>query len=214
VALCLGVVGLVGLALKVDLVNDLGGDPAALGPFLVSHLGLPNWAIYLFVLIVLSACYSTCDGTLAAVSSVSAVDVIKPLFPNISEKSLFTWTRLSMVVAAGISVAVVLSGIDLVTLVLGTSIIRAAVLVPLVLSIIWSRMNATAFTAGTILGLIAGVFALAKFGEEIGTYTVVAVSTVVPIIIALANKKKFDYTTLNRVQDLSEAPSPSQVTVN
>ena len=75
-------------------------------------------------------------------------------------------------------------------------------------------MNATAFTAGTILGLIAGVFALAKFGEEIGTYTVVAVSTVVPIIIALANKKKFDYTTLNRVQDLSEAPSPSQVTVN
>ncbi len=214
VALCLGVVGLVGLALKVDLVNDLGGDPAALGPFLVSHLGLPNWAIYLFVLIVLSACYSTCDGTLAAVSSVSAVDVIKPLFPNISEKSLFTWTRLSMVVAAGISVAVVLSGIDLVTLVLGTSIIRAAVLVPLVLSIIWSRMNATAFTAGTILGLIAGVFALAKFGEEIGTYTVVAVSTVVPIIIALANKKKFDYTTLNRVQDLSEAPSHSQVTVN
>jgi Na+/proline symporter len=214
VALCLGVVGLVGLALKVDLVNDLGGDPAALGPFLVSHLGLPNWVIYLFVLIVLSACYSTCDGTLAAVSSVSAVDVIKPLFPNISEQSLFTWTRLSMVIAAVISVAVVLSGIDLVTLVLGTSIIRAAVLVPLVLSIIWSRMNATAFTAGTIVGLIAGVFALFKFGEEIGTYTVVAVSTVVPIIIALINNKKFDYTTLNQVQDLSKAPSPDQIAVN
>ncbi|MGV2389488.1 MAG UNVERIFIED_CONTAM: hypothetical protein LVR29_18350 [Microcystis novacekii LVE1205-3] len=41
------------------------------------------------MIIVLSACYSTCDGTLAAVSSVSAVDVIKPLFPDISDRSLF-----------------------------------------------------------------------------------------------------------------------------
>lgn len=206
VALCLGVVGLVGIALNVDLAKDLGGDPAALGPFLVSHLGLPSWVIYLFVIIVLSACYSTCDGTLAAVSSVSAVDVIKPLFPNISEKSLFTWTRLSMVLAASISIAVVLSGIDLVTLVLGTSIIRAAVLVPLMLSIIWSRMNARAFTWGTIIGLLAGVFALVRFGEEIGTYTVVAVSTIVPILIALTNTERFDYTSLNRIQDISEAP--------
>jgi Na+/proline symporter len=213
VALCLGTVGLVGIALKVDLARDLGGDPAALGPFLVSHLGLPSWAIYLFVIIVLSACYSTCDGTLAAVSSVSAVDVIKPLFPNISERALFTWTRLSMVLAAGISVSVVLSGIDLVTLVLGTSIIRAAVLVPLVLSIVWSRMNATAFTAGTILGLIAGVFALARFGEEIGTYTVVAVSTIVPIVIALTNSERFDYTRLSQAQDLSEVPEPRQAIV-
>ncbi|HEY9644203.1 MAG TPA: hypothetical protein V6C57_27160 [Coleofasciculaceae cyanobacterium] len=210
VALCLGTVGLAGIALKVDLAKDLGGDPAALGPFLVSHLGLPSWAIYLFVIIVLSACYSTCDGTLAAVSSVSAVDVIKPLFPNISERALFTWTRISMVVAAGISVSVVLSGIDLVTLVLGTSIIRAAVLVPLVLSIIWSRMNATAFTAGTILGLIAGVIALAQFGEEIGTYTVVAVSTIVPILIALTNSERFDYTSLGQAQDLSEVPESPQ----
>jgi Na+/proline symporter len=178
---------------------------------LVSHLGLPDWVIYLFVIIVLSACYSTCDGTLAAVSSVSAVDVIKPLFPAISDRSLFAWTRFSMVLAAGISVAVVLSGIDLVTLVLGTSIIRAAVLVPLVLSIVWSRMNATAFTAGTIIGLIAGVFALAKFGEEIGTYTVVAVSTIVPIVIALTNSRRFDYTQLRQAQDLSEIPDTSSV---
>jgi Na+/proline symporter len=211
VALCLGVVGLVGIALKVDLARDLGGDPAALGPFLISHLGLPDWVIYLFVIIVLSACYSTCDGTLAAVSSVSAVDVIKPLFPDISDRSLFAWTRFSMVLAAGISVAVVLSGIDLVTLVLGTSIIRAAVLVPLILSIIWSRMNATAFTAGTIIGLIAGVFTLAKFGEEIGTYTVVAVSTIVPIVIALTNSRRFDYTQLRQAQDLSEIPDTSSV---
>jgi Na+/proline symporter len=206
VALCLGTVGLAGIALKVDLAKDLGGDPAALGPFLVSHLGLPSWAIYLFVIIVLSACYSTCDGTLAGISSIAAVDVIKPLFPNISERALFTWTRLSMVLAAVISVGVVLSGIDLVTLVLGSSIIRSAILVPLILSIVWSRMNANAFTTGTIVGLIAGVISLAKFGEEISTYTVVTVSTIVPVVIALTNSQQFDYSSLNKAQDISEVP--------
>jgi len=206
VALCLGTVGLVGLALKVDLVKDLGNDPAALGPFLVAHLGLPSWVIYLFVILVLSACYSVTDGTLAAVSSVSAVDVIKPLFPHISEKALFAWTRFSMVIAAGISVLVIISGIDLVTLVLGTSIIRSAVLVPLVLSIVWDKMNARAFTFGTIIGLIAGVFALLKFGQEIGTYTVVIVSTIVPILIASTNSRRFDYGVLRQSHDLTEEP--------
>lgn len=202
VALCLGTLGLVGLALKVDLTRDLGGDAAALGPFLVSHLGLPNWVIYLFVVIVLSACYSVVDGALASVSSVSAVDVIKPLFPQISERALFAWTRFSMVLAASISVVVVVSGIDLVTLVLSTSIIRAAVLVPLILSILWSRMNATAFTSGTIIGLIAGAIALLKFGEATGTYTVTVVSTVVPILIARASSDRFDYSSLRQTEGL------------
>jgi Na+/proline symporter len=214
VALCLGTVGLVGLALKVDLAKDLGGDPAALGPFLISHLGLPNWVIYLFVIIVLSACYSVVDGALASVSSVSAVDVIKPLFPNISDRSLFAWTRLSMAIASAISVGVVLSGVDLVTLVLSTSIIRAAVLVPLILSILWDRMNATAFTAGTIIGLIAGTLALLKFGEAAGTYTVTVVSTIVPVVIALSNSERFDYSSLRQTEGLAgDAPEASSFAV-
>jgi uncharacterized membrane protein YgaE (UPF0421/DUF939 family) len=65
-------------------------------------------------------------------------------------------------------------------------------------------MNARAFTWGTIIGLISGVFALTQFGEEIGTYTVVAVSTIVPILIALTNPERFDYASLTQVQDISE----------
>jgi Na+/proline symporter len=139
--------------------------------------------------------------------------VVQTKGDNLLSVTLFTWTRLSMVVAAVISIAVVLSGIDLVTLVLGTSIIRAAVLVPLMLSILWSRMNARAFTWGTIIGLIAGVFALAQFGEEIGTYTVLTVSTIVPILIALTNTEQFDYASLNQVQDISEVPEAQTSTI-
>src|SRR5579883_3089385 len=131
IALCLGVLGLVGIALNVDVVKDLGNDSAALAPFLISHLGLPNWVIYLFVIIVLSACYSTVDGALTGVSAITAVDVLHRFFPHIRDSKLFFWTRLSMVITIIISVAVVLSGVDFVTLLLVTSVIRGAVLVPL-----------------------------------------------------------------------------------
>ncbi|MBD2153812.1 sodium:solute symporter [Leptolyngbya sp. FACHB-16] len=202
IALCLGVIGLVGIAFNVDLARDLGGDAAAIGPYLISHLGLPHWIIYLFVVIVLSACYSTCDGALAAVSSISAVDIIKPLVPNIPEKTLFQWTRLSMVITVIVSIAVVLSGIDFVSLLLGTSAIRGAILVPLILSIAWRKMNAAAFIWGTIAALVVGIPTMLTYGEVISTPTIVAVSTIVPIIIASFNRDSFDYRLLQRAQDI------------
>jgi len=41
IPICLGLLGLVGLALHVDVHTQLGGDAAAVGPYLISHLGLP-----------------------------------------------------------------------------------------------------------------------------------------------------------------------------
>lgn len=202
IALGLGVIGLVGVALNVDLNTDLGGDPAAVGPFLISHLGLPVWVIFLFVIVVLSACYSTCDGALAAISSITTVDIVKPFFPNVSESNLFVWARLSMVIAILISITVVLSGIDFVTLLLGTSAIRGAVLVPLILSIAWRRMNASAFTLGTIAALVIGIPTMFSFGQVISTPTIVLVSTIVPIIIASFNRDNFDFGVLQQAKDI------------
>jgi urea-proton symporter len=202
IALCLGVLGLVAISLNVDLVRDLGNDPAAVGPFLVSHLGLPDWVVYIFVLAVLSACYSVSDGALAAVSSITAVDIIKPIFPNISDNKLLFWTRASMVITGIISVAVVLSGVDFVTLLLGTSAIRGAVLVPLILSIVWSKMNARAFTWGTISAVIIGIPSRFLFGELVSTSLIVFVSTIVPLVIGFLNEEKFDYSVLSQVEDI------------
>ncbi|HEY9643909.1 MAG TPA: hypothetical protein V6C57_25690 [Coleofasciculaceae cyanobacterium] len=203
IALCLGVLGLVGIALNVDVVKDLGNDSAALAPFLISHLGLPNWVIYLFVIIVLSACYSTVDGALTGVSAITAVDVIHRFFPDIRDSKLFFWTRLSMVITILISVAVVLSGVDFVTLLLVTSVIRGAVLVPLILSIVWDKMNALAFTSGTIVALIAGLIARVFFpGELVSTSVVIIVSAVLPLIIGSLNRDRFDYAVLAQAKDI------------
>ena len=203
IALGLGVLGLIGLALHVDLKRDLGGDSAALAPFLLTHIGLPSWVIYLFVVMVLAACKSVVDGTLTGVSTITAVDIFKRYFPNVSERTLFFWTRASMVIVIAGAIAILLGGVNFVTLLLVTSAIRGAVLIPLILAIVWPRLNATAFVAGTLSALVAGVIARLLTNSEVAsTAAVVITSAVVPLLIGAFNKVRYDYAELARVQDL------------
>src|ERR1700747_3830403 len=204
IALGLGVLGLIGLAAHVDLQKDLGGDSAALAPFLLTHLSLPSWLIYLFVIMVLAACKSVVDGALTGVSTITAVDIFKRYLPNVSERTRFFWTRASMVLVIAISIAILLGGVNFVTLLLVTSAIRGAVLIPLVLAIIWPKMNATAFVSGTLSALLAGVIArlLYSNSEVISTAVVVITSAVVPLVIGALNKQRYDYSELAKVQDL------------
>src|SRR3984893_10641120 len=120
IPICLGLLGLIGLALHVNVNTQLGGDAAAVGPYLVSHLGMPTWLVILYVIVVLSACYSVIDSAFTATSSVFVVDIIKPLVPKISEKQLFLWAKIPMFFTALIAAGVVLTGVDFVTIVLTT----------------------------------------------------------------------------------------------
>ena len=209
IALGLGVLGLIGLAAHVDLQKDLGGDSAALAPFLLTHLSLPNWLIYLFVIMVLAACKSVVDGALTGVSTITAVDIFKRYLPNVSERTRFFWTRASMVLVIVISIAILLGGVNFLTLLLVTSAIRGAVLIPLILAIIWPKMNATAFVSGTLSALVAGIIARLLYGnsEIISTAVVVITSAVVPLIIGFLNKQPYDYSELAKVQDLQTSQS-------
>ena len=209
IALGLGVLGLIGLAAHVDLQKDLGGDSAALAPFLLTHLGLPSWLIYVFVIMVLAACKSVVDGALTGVSTITAVDIFKRYLPNVSERTRFFWTRASMVLVIVISIAILLGGVNFVTLLLVTSAIRGAVLIPLILAIVWPKMNATAFVSGTVSALVAGIIArlLYSNSEIISTAVVVITSAVVPLVIGALNKQRYDYSELAKVQDLQTSHS-------
>ena len=57
---------------------------------------LPVVIVSLYVLIILNACYSSIDGAFSALSSIVAVDLVKPLVPDIAEKRLFALTKSSM----------------------------------------------------------------------------------------------------------------------
>ncbi|HHP7244369.1 MAG TPA: sodium:solute symporter family protein [Elainellaceae cyanobacterium] len=202
IPICLGLLGLIGIALNVDLATDLGNDAAAVGPFVISHIGLPNWLIYSYVFVILSACYSTMDGALASLSSIAAVDVIKPVSPQVQDRTLFGLTRISMLVAAAIALIVVLSGIDFVTIVLTTYAIRTAILVPLMLSIFWPKMTANGFVWGTIAAIAIGMPLRMVFGDLIGTLAILGISAVVPIVLSFSNTRPFDYSSLKRVEDI------------
>src|ERR1700722_9299425 len=201
IPICLGLLGLIGLALHVDVNSQLGGDAAAIGPLLVSHLGLPTWLVILYVIVILSACYSVIDSAFTATSSVFVVDIIKPLAPHITERSLYAWATAPMFLAAAIAAAVVLTGVDFVTIVLTSYAIRTAILIPLALSLFWSRMTGLGFFAGTVLAIAIGMPIRAATGDLWGSLSILAISAIVPIAISLAGNRRYDFARLSQVRD-------------
>ena len=209
IPICLGILGLVGLGLHVDLTRDLGGDAAAVGPYLISHLGLPSWVVFAYVVVILTACYSVIDSAFTAISSVFVVDVIKPLFPSISDRSLFVWAKAPMVLAAVIAALVVLTGADFVSIVLTSYAVRTAILLPLVLSLFWSKVTGAGFVWGTVLGIAIGMPIRARYGELVGSLTILTVSASVPVVLALFNRKPYDFRRLQAVRDITDSSSPA-----
>ncbi len=211
IPICLGILGLVGIALNVDLTANLNGDAAAVGPFVISHIGLPIWLILSYVFVILSACYSTIDGSLSAIASIAAVDVVKPLAPDISEDKLFSYTRLSMIIAAIIATFVVLSGVDFITIVLTTYAIRTAVLIPFMLSVFWNRMTTGGFVWGTVTAIVLGMPIHVTYGELPGSIAILIISAIIPIGLGFFNQERFDYNTLKQAEDISTYSTSSSV---
>jgi Na+/proline symporter len=205
IPICLGVLGLVGLALHVDVNKQLGGDAAAIGPYLISHLGLPLWIVILYAVVILSACYSVIDSAFTAISSVFVVDIVKPLVPNIRERSLFVWAKIPMAIAAVIAVAIVLSGVDFVTIVLTSYAIRTAILIPLVLSLFWKRMTGAGFVWGTIAAIAIGMPIRSVYGELWGSVAILSISATIPLVAGLLGRETFDFDRLKRVADATES---------
>ncbi|CAN3126734.1 sodium:solute symporter family transporter [Mycobacterium sp. smrl_JER01] len=196
IPLVLGLLGLVGLAFGVS-ADELGAAGAGgIGPYVVSHLGLPVILIALYVLIILNACYSSIDGAFAALSSIVAVDVLKRAKPDIAPTSLFRWTKSSIIIAGIIGGIVVSSGIDYVELVTTVFFLKAALIIPLGLAIFWKRMTSTAFVASLVLAIAVGYPVRQYVGELPGIITLEAISLVTAVGISLLSRQTFDFASL------------------
>src|SRR3954451_12981327 len=200
IPICLGMLGLVGIAYGLKPA-DFGGDIVAVGPYIVSHIGLGLTLVMLYVLVILAACYSTIDGASSALSSIVAVDIVKRYFPQTSESSLFVITKLSVLLGGIVATLIVLSGLDFTTLVLTTYALKTSVLLPLVLSILWSKTNMVGFVGGIILAIAVGMPIYATAGELIGTLSIVAISGLTVLIAGLIGGKDFDLGGLRRITD-------------
>ncbi|RJF89807.1 sodium:solute symporter [Oleomonas cavernae] len=209
IPICLGMLGLVGIAYGITAA-DIGGDIAAIGPYVVSHIGLPVAMVVVYVLVILAACYSTIDGASAALASVVAVDIVKRFAPNTSEKALFIITKVSMLLGGSVALAIVLSGVDFTTLVLTTYALKTAILLPLVLAILWPQTNTVGFVGGISLAILIGMPLREVYGELIGTTSIVLISGLTVVIAGLIKPAGFDYSTLRKVRNLDTAASPAE----
>jgi urea-proton symporter len=198
IPLTLGLLGLVGTALGVT-ASDLGSAGAGgIGPYVVSHLGLPVVLIAAYVLVICNACYSSIDGAFSALSSLVAVDIVKRIRPGIAEKKLITFTKASIVIGGVIGAIVVSSGIDYVNLVNLVFFIKAVLIFPLALAIFWPRMTGKAFVASIVLGVGVGL-PLRQTGHDLLSIAALeGVSLAVALGVSLAERQRFDYATLRR----------------
>lgn len=211
IPLTMGLLGLVGLSLGVT-ADDLGSAGAGgVGPYVVSHLGLPVVLIAAYVLVILNACYSSIDGAFSALSSLIAVDVVKRGWPRVSEKRLITFTKLSIVVGGVIGGVVVSSGIDYIYLVNLVFFIKAVLIFPLGLAIFWKRMTANGFVASIVLGVAVGL-PLRQTGHDLLSIVALeGVSLAVAVGVSLLERKQFDFDALRR--DTGELEQTPAVTV-
>lgn len=207
IPLALGLLGLVGLGLGVtpDQLGDAGAG--GIGPYVVSHLGLPVILIAAYVLVILNACYSSIDGAFSALSSLVAVDILKQIWPTITEKRLFSLTKLSLLVGGVIGAIVVSSGVDYIALVNLVFFIKAVLIFPLVLAIFWRRTTGSAFVTSIVAGLAVGL-PLRQTGHDLLSIAALeGVSLAVAVGVSLLQKKEFDLDALRReAAELDPAP--------
>jgi Na+/proline symporter len=201
IPICLGMLGLVGIAYGLTAA-DIGGDIAAIGPYVVSHIGLPVALVVVYVLVILAACYSTIDGASAALASIVAVDIVKRYAPRTGEKALFVITKISMLLGGSVALIIVLSGIDFTTLVLTTYALKTSVLLPLVFAILWPRTTTLGFTGGICLAILIGMPLRSAYGELAGTMSILAISALTVVICAYIKPSIFDYSQLRAVRNL------------
>jgi Na+/proline symporter len=206
IPICLGMLGLVGIAAGLT-ASDIGGDIAAVGPYIVSHIGLPLTLVLLYVLVILAACYSTIDGASSALSSIVAVDIVKRYFPRTPESLLFPITKLSVLLGGVIATVIVLSGVDFTTLVLTTYALKTSILLPLVLAILWPKTNTIGFVGGVVAAIAIGMPIYQTAGELAGTLSIVAIGGLTVVVCGLLGGESFDVTDLRRVSDEVAAPT-------
>ena len=152
IPLALGLLGFIGVAYGVTL-DDLGRwVPGAIGPHVIASLGLPVFIIALYTLVVVNACFAAIDGALSGSHLVGRGGHRASLLAQVSERRLLTITKTSMIVAAAIAGGVVLTGIDYVNLVTTVYFYGTSLLIPVTLSIFWSRMTGAGYVAGVHRG--------------------------------------------------------------
>jgi SSS family transporter len=140
--------------------NEWGQDTQrALPTMVLQHTSLPIQILFFGSL--LSAIMSTTSSAILAPASIFSENLVKPLLQNrISDKSLLTITKLSVVAFSALASAMASMRTNIYDLVGESSILSlVSLFVPLTLGLYWRK----ATSAGAILSMVSGIATWAIF---------------------------------------------------
>ncbi|MFA6797465.1 MAG: hypothetical protein WCR40_02060 [Candidatus Paceibacterota bacterium] len=159
------------------------------GPLTVSML-LPNFMLVAFVMMLLAGLCSTLDSILCAVSSLTVVDIFKPSRElvetgNDTNPNKMRIARISMIAMAllGLGVALI-PNLKILHLFLFYATLRAATLVPTILTVFWSKLKSRAVFWGVLLSMIFGA-PLMAVGSFIGNPHISVAGSILTVLIGL-----------------------------
>ncbi|MEK7118699.1 MAG: hypothetical protein AAB869_03750 [Patescibacteria group bacterium] len=183
VPIALSLLGFLAANTSLGITLPAGLDPSMISVVAVGAL-LPTWAIALFVVMLLSALFSTLDSGLSATSALYATDVMKrtdaenAILAKVDRKEVLSsdeervhteldkrtvrGARLAMfgITILGLLVALAakfIPGFGLQQLWWIFNTVAACVVVPTVLSLYWNRLDARGVFWGVLVAFVVGV---------------------------------------------------------
>lgn len=143
VPLSMGILGFVGAGM-----GYVATDTGVINFELISKL-FPSWALVPFLFMIVSGLLSTVDSNLCAISSLTT---------DICKKNTLTKTKLAMVLLLVVGIAVAnIPGLTVTHLFLMYGTLRAATLLPTILTLKGVRLKANGIVAGIVTALIVGL---------------------------------------------------------
>lgn len=156
-------IGLCARVLHPELLED---DPQKMLPQMVMQYGGLGLQVMFFGA-VLSAILSTTSGAILAPATVIGENLIKPMYPGMSDAGLLRTMRVSVLGIAGVSAMMALSGAAIYDLVgTASSLALVSLFVPLIAGLYWKRANGVGALLSMLLGM--GTWLLCEF--VLGTY--------------------------------------------
>jgi len=135
-------------------------DPQMLIPSMVlQHSGLGMQVLFFGAL--LSAILSTCSGAMLAPATVVGENLVRPLFPHLTDANLLKIMRLSLVGVAVVTGSMALSRNNIYELVGESSALSlVSLFVPLIAGLYWKRATATGAIAAMACGMVTWLLTL------------------------------------------------------
>jgi Na+/proline symporter len=144
---------------KLLSAEDARDMQRILPAFILGHT--PLWIQVLFFGALLSAILSTASGAIIAPASLCTENIIKPLYPRMSDRQFLLTLRLVLISFAAAALVFALNSkatmYDMVQNAYTVTLVAA--LVPLAAGIFWGRANNTGAVLSAVFGLVAWVIA-------------------------------------------------------